>query len=108
MGSGYGCAGDAFFSEIFSTNVRYTGVTVGYQLGAALAGGTAPLIATALMNGFNNSWVPVAVYMMVIGLLSLFAIFNTRETKDLAFESNEIESTEQEFILIAQGEVQKS
>lgn len=96
------------FSEIFSTNVRYTGVTVGYQLGAALAGGTAPLIATALMNGFNNSWVPVAVYMMVIGLLSLFAIFNTRETKDLAFESNEIESTEQEFILIAQGEVQKS
>ncbi len=32
------------FSEIFSTQVRYTGVTLGYQLGGALAGGTAPMI----------------------------------------------------------------
>ncbi|MBP1156226.1 MULTISPECIES: MFS transporter [unclassified Paenibacillus] len=97
------------FSEIFSTNVRYTGVTVGYQLGAALAGGTAPLIATALMNGFNNSWMPVAVYMMFIGSLSLFAIISTRETKDLDFESNDFESKEEEkeFILIPQGEAQK-
>ncbi|PFP24897.1 MFS transporter [Bacillus sp. AFS073361] len=74
------------FSEIFPTNVRYTGVTVGYQIGAALAGGTAPLIATALMNGFNNSWVPVAIYMMFIGLISLIAIFSAKETKDQDLE----------------------
>ncbi len=36
------------FSEVFITHVRYTGVTIGYQLGAALAGGTAPLVATTL------------------------------------------------------------
>ncbi|AEI46261.1 Shikimate and dehydroshikimate transport protein (MFS family) [Paenibacillus mucilaginosus KNP414] len=42
------------FSEIFSTNVRYTGVTLGYQLGAAIAGGTAPLIATYLLNAYNK------------------------------------------------------
>lgn len=81
------------FSEIFTTNVRYTGVTVGYQIGAALAGGTAPLIATALMNGYNNSWVPVAIYMMFVGALSLIAIFSTRETKDLDFDREE-EKTE--------------
>ncbi|MBP7258328.1 MAG: MHS family MFS transporter, partial [Neisseria sp.] len=34
------------FSEIFKSNVRYTGITLGYQIGAALAGGTAPLVAT--------------------------------------------------------------
>lgn len=100
------------FSEIFSTNVRYTGVTVGYQLGAALAGGTAPLIATALMSGFNNSWVPVAVYMMFIGSLSLFAMISTRETKDLDFEgkdieSQDVESKEKDLILLPQGEIQK-
>lgn len=77
------------FSEIFPTNVRYTGVTVGYQIGAALAGGTAPLIATALMNGFNNSWVPVAIYMMFIGVISLIAIFNIHETKDHNIESED-------------------
>src|SRR5690606_11057355 len=43
-------------SEVFRTNVRYTGVTLGYQLGAALAGGTAPFIATALLARFNNAW----------------------------------------------------
>ncbi len=36
----------AMFSEIFKGNVRYTGITLGYQIGAALAGGTAPLVAT--------------------------------------------------------------
>lgn len=80
------------FSEIFSTNVRYTGVTVGYQLGAALAGGTAPLIATALMNSFNNSWVPVAIYIMLIGVISLIAMFSVRETKNLDFERGDSET----------------
>lgn len=74
------------FSEIFSTNVRYTGVTLGYQLGAALAGGTAPLIATALLTAFNNSWVPVALYIILTGAISLAAIAATRETKDLDIE----------------------
>ncbi|WP_148399845.1 MFS transporter, partial [Enterobacter mori] len=47
-------------SEIFSANVRYTGITLGYQLGAALAGGTAPLIATGLLAKYDGDWVPVA------------------------------------------------
>ncbi|EMT52278.1 MFS transporter [Brevibacillus borstelensis] len=75
------------FSEIFSTNVRYTGVTVGYQLGAALAGGTAPLIATALLAAFDNSWVPVALYIVLTGVISLIAIGATKETKDLDLDN---------------------
>lgn len=73
------------FSEIFSTNVRYTGVTVGYQLGAALAGGTAPLIATALLSTFGT-WIPIALYIVLSGIISLIAISATKETKDLEFE----------------------
>lgn len=73
------------FSEIFSTNVRYTGVTVGYQLGAALAGGTAPLIATALLDAYS-SWIPIALYIVLTGVISLIAISATKETKDLNLE----------------------
>ncbi|SEN12824.1 MFS transporter [Lihuaxuella thermophila] len=62
------------FSEIFTTHVRYTGVTLGYQLGAAIAGGTAPLIATALLETYNHSWVPVALYIVLTGMISLIAI----------------------------------
>ncbi|MCE1540889.1 MFS transporter [Enterobacter hormaechei] len=62
-------------SEIFSANVRYTGITLGYQLGAALAGGTAPLIATGLLAKYDGDWVPVAWYLGVTVAVSLIAIF---------------------------------
>lgn len=62
-------------SEIFHANVRYTGITLGYQIGAALAGGTAPLIATGLLASSGGDWTPVAWYMGVTVLISLIAIF---------------------------------
>lgn len=62
-------------SEIFSANVRYTGITLGYQLGAALAGGTAPLIATGLLAKYDGDWRPVAIYLGVTVAISLLAIF---------------------------------
>ncbi len=62
-------------SEIFSANVRYTGITLGYQLGAALAGGTAPLIATGLLAKYDGDWVPVAWYLGVTVAISLIANF---------------------------------
>lgn len=62
-----------FFSEIFAPEIRYTGVTLGYQIGAALAGGTAPLIAVAFLNYFD-SYVPIAIYIMLTGVISLIAI----------------------------------
>ena len=63
------------FSEIFDAKVRYTGVTLGYQVGAAVAGGTAPLVATALLSAFENSYVPVALYIMFTAAVSLLAIW---------------------------------
>jgi metabolite-proton symporter len=69
------------YSEIFATEVRYTGVTLGYQIGAALAGGTAPLVATALLRAYGDSFVPVALYVMATGVVSLACILVTRETK---------------------------
>lgn len=70
------------FSEIFKSNVRYTGISLGYQIGAAVAGGTAPLVATALLNAYNNSYVPVALYIIFTSLISLIAIATVRDRKD--------------------------
>ncbi|HIY65225.1 MAG TPA: MHS family MFS transporter [Candidatus Agrococcus pullicola] len=61
-------------SEIFSTRVRYTGVTLGYQIGAAVAGGTAPLIATWLLAQYDNSWVPIAIYLAALAVISIVAV----------------------------------
>ncbi|EGT4252628.1 MFS transporter [Citrobacter amalonaticus] len=68
-------------SEIFSANVRYTGITLGYQIGAALAGGTAPLIATGLLAKYDGDWVPVAWYLLTTVVISLVAIFFATRVK---------------------------
>ncbi|MDX1805539.1 MAG: MFS transporter [Paenisporosarcina sp.] len=67
------------FSEIFDAKIRYTGISLGYQIGAALAGGTAPLVATALLLRFDNSYIPVAIYIIFTALISLVAIWAVKD-----------------------------
>ena len=70
------------FSEIFSANVRYTGISLGYQIGAAVAGGTAPLVATALLIRFNDSYIPVAIYIIFTSIISLIAIWTVKDRRN--------------------------
>lgn len=67
------------FSEIFDAKIRYTGITLGYQIGAAVAGGTAPLVATALLVQFDNSYVPIALYIIFTAIVSLIAIWAVKD-----------------------------
>jgi metabolite-proton symporter len=70
-------------SEFFPAKIRNTGISLGYQLGAAIAGGTAPLVATALLAKFNNSFIPVAFYMILAAFISLIAILCVKGKKHL-------------------------
>ena len=76
------------FSEIFSANVRYTGISLGYQIGAAVAGGTAPLVATALLIRFNDSYIPVAIYIIFTALISLVAIWTVKDRYNEELDEN--------------------
>ena len=70
----------AFFSELFGTRVRYSGASLGYQLASPLAGGLAPLIATALLDwSGGRSW-PVAAYLVVMALITLVSVWKVEET----------------------------
>ena len=72
--------------ELFGTRLRYTGASIGYQLAAPLAGGSAPLIAAWLTHTFpGQSWL-LAVYIMATCALSLVCVYFLAETshKDLA------------------------
>jgi len=77
LGAMYGPSG-AFFSELFDTNVRYSGASLGYQLASAIAGGFAPLIATALLAGYG--YPAVALYMIVMALITITAVYLATET----------------------------
>ncbi len=52
----YGALMGTFLAESFTADVRYTGISLGYQIGAAIAGGPAPLIATALVGNVLTRW----------------------------------------------------
>lgn len=69
----YGALMGTFLAESFTADVRYTGCSLGYQVGAALVGGPAPLIATALL-GRNNNYVLVGLFVIVCGIVSFIAV----------------------------------
>lgn len=70
------------YSELFSTGVRYTGVTVGYQIGAAVAGGTAPFVATWLLSRSGGDPAPVALYMIGACAVSLACVSALRSREN--------------------------
>lgn len=69
----------AFMSELFSTKVRYSGASLGYQSGAILGGGFAPLIATALLAHFGSS-IAISVYIALACGITLLSVFLLEET----------------------------
>ncbi|RGE20781.1 MFS transporter [Leucobacter sp. wl10] len=62
-------------AENFAPEVRYTGASLGYQLGAAIFGGTAPLIGAWLLEISGGQWWPIAVYVAVCAAISVVASF---------------------------------
>ena len=73
----------AFFAELFTTEVRYSGASLGYQLGAIIGGSFAPIIATLLWKNYDIFW--VSVYIAFASILSLISVYMLTETfqKDL-------------------------
>jgi hypothetical protein len=62
----------------FSTRVRYSGASLGYQLASVLAGGLSPLIATALLGYYG--YTAVAWYLAGMALITIIAVVTAAET----------------------------
>ncbi|WP_299441932.1 MFS transporter [uncultured Phycicoccus sp.] len=78
------------FAELFPTRVRYSGMSFVYQIGVLPSGAIAPLVATSLIAGFHGSWT-VALYVMVMAVISLVALAFIAETKDRAIDTPDLE-----------------
>lgn len=70
----------AIMAEMFPTRMRYSGVSLGYQVTSIVAGSLAPIIATALLRTYDSS-VPVAFYLLGAAAVTIVAVVLTRETK---------------------------
>ena len=68
----------AFFTELFSTEVRYSGATLGYQIGAIVGGAFAPTVAVKLWTDFDIVW--VSAYIAFASILTLISVMLLTET----------------------------
>ena len=70
----------AYGVELFGVKTRYTRMALAKELGSILSGGTAPLVATALLSGFGHWW-PLACYFVLMAGIGLFTTFVAPETR---------------------------
>ena len=72
----------ALYAEMFPAEVRYSGVSIGYALGAILGGAFAPLIAQLLLD--QTGWAPsIGIYIMGLAAISFIAVSLVKETKGI-------------------------
>lgn len=78
----------AYLPELFPSNVRYTGSAVAYNFSSVLGAAPASFVAIALwqFGGGNTVW--VGVYLALGAVLTLIALFLTKDTKDVDYENN--------------------
>ena len=68
----------AYFTELFSTEVRYSGASLGYQIGAILGGALAPTIAVLLWTELGIFF--VSLYILLAAGLTLWSLSQLEET----------------------------
>jgi MFS family permease len=68
----------ALYAELFPAEIRYSGVSVSYALGAILGGAFAPAIAQWIIGTYGESW-RVGLYIAVLAVISLIAVSTIRD-----------------------------
>ncbi|MEU4014283.1 MFS transporter [Microbacterium sp. NPDC028030] len=76
----------AVMAELFPTRMRYSGVSLGSQVTAILAGSLAPILAIQWLRDFG-SWVPIAIYIVAACVVTAIAVLSLRETRGISLQS---------------------
>jgi MFS family permease len=69
----------SYFPELFPTRIRFTGVSIGKQLGVVLGGGIAPLVATGLFARTGTTYA-ITGYYVALALAAVIALGFAHET----------------------------
>ena len=78
--------GAPWYSELFPTRLRYSGASLGFQIGAALSGGLTPLIAASLVAWSGGAPWPVSLYLIACAALTAWATWLAPETARTAID----------------------
>ncbi|GAA3676488.1 MFS transporter [Arthrobacter ginkgonis] len=76
----------AMYCELFPTAVRYSGISVGYQMASILLAGFMPALAGALVLWSGGTW-PVVLIIIASAAIAMVSISFAKETKDLDLDA---------------------
>ncbi|MFD6816289.1 MFS transporter [Microbacterium sp. NPDC060132] len=76
----------AVMAELFPTRMRYSGVSLGSQVTAILAGSLAPILAIQWLRDFG-SWLPIAIYIVIACVVTAIAVLSLRETTGISLQA---------------------
>jgi MFS transporter, MHS family, shikimate and dehydroshikimate transport protein len=76
---GFG-VGAPWYSELFSARLRYSGASLGFQIGAAISGGLTPFAAASFMVWTGGATWPISVYLIVLAIITFIATAAAPET----------------------------
>jgi MFS family permease len=75
----------AFIAELFSTELRYSGASMGYQIAGIFGGGIAPLVSIALVSAFGTAYA-VSFYVLAMIVITLVALAFAPETSRVSLQ----------------------
>jgi MFS transporter, MHS family, shikimate and dehydroshikimate transport protein len=67
--------GAPWYSELFTARLRYSGASLGFQVGAAISGGLTPLIAASLMAWSGGATWPVSLFLIFCAMITATATY---------------------------------
>jgi MHS family shikimate/dehydroshikimate transporter-like MFS transporter len=69
---GFG-VGAPWYAELFTARLRYSGASLGFQIGAAISGGLTPFAAATFMAWTGGATWPISLYLIALGIITFIA-----------------------------------
>lgn len=82
----------ALMTEMFPTNVRYTALSLCYQVAPLMAGSLAPLIGLSLLERYHSS-TPIALYLVAAAVISIVCVGVAKETRGKSLRDVDAEAS---------------
>lgn len=87
----------AAMAEMFPTRMRYSGVSLGYQVASIVAGSLAPIIAVRLLETYKSA-VPISWYLAATAAVSAVSVLFARETKGIDLAAVDLADAQREVV----------
>ena len=83
----------AYLPRAFPIRMRYTGISLSYQLCGAIFGGATPMIGVWIASVYGTSWLPLAIFFGMLCLLTFVCVWLLPTENEMIFHTMDEDGT---------------